>query len=106
MVLRDANAWLGARRSTLFIQWAFTKVPGASPFCVLMRERWLGSEGSKSSLQGTNLMISGYSLGLMDTEEPKLSERRVELGSDANFLNQEADSGESMSRRNALWLRC
>ena len=44
-------------------------------------------EGSKSLLQGTNLIISRYSLDLIDTEEPKLSERRMELGLDTNFLN-------------------
>ena len=51
-------------------------------------------------------MIRGYSLGLMDAEVPKLSERREELGSDAYFLKREADSGESMSSRKVSRLRC
>ena len=44
-------------------------------------------------------MIRGYSLGLMDVEEPKLSEKRKELGSDVYFLNWETDSEEFISSR-------
>jgi len=71
-----------------------------------MRDRWSASDESKSSLQGTNLKITRYSLGLKDAVLPKLRGIKVELVSSTYFLNRRANLGKSMSRRKAFWARC
>jgi len=87
MTLSEAKLWLVAWHSMILIQWALEIVPHSSPFCFSMRDRWLASDGSKSSLQSTNLKITEYSLGLKDAVLPKLRGIKVEPVLSAYFLN-------------------
>ena len=87
MTLSEAKLWLVARHSMLLIQWALEIVPCSSPFCFSTRDRWSASDGSKSSLQGTNLKITGYSFYLKDVVLLKLRGIKVEPVSSAYFLN-------------------
>ena len=101
---RLASFWLGAQQSGYLIKVADVIDPGGRWLEEMMSEMQLGSEESKSPLQGTNLNIRLYPCGLMVPEVLKRGATNPGLFWES-FLKWSADLTESKSTRKALHLR-